>query len=93
MTNLVREDIKSARLTELQTLVSEQYLEFNQSTVGQIVPVLFERKGRHEGQLQGRTPFYQAINVPANDRLLGQIVDVKITHATANAVLGEVVTI
>ena len=93
MTNLVREDVKSERLTELQALITEQYLEFNQSTVGSIVPVLFERKGRHEGQLQGRTPFYQAINVPANERLLDQIVDVKITSATANAVVGEVVTI
>lgn len=93
MTNLVREDVKSDRLMALQNLINEQYLAFNQSTVGSIVPVLFERKGRHEGQLQGRTPFYQAINVPANDRLLDQIVDVKITSATANAVLGEVVTI
>lgn len=93
MTNLVREDVKSDRLMELQNLINEQYLAFNQSTVDTIVPVLFERKGRYEGQLQGRTPFYQAINVPANDRLLDQIVDVKITSATANAVLGEVVTI
>lgn len=93
MTNLVREDVKSDRLMELQTLINEQYLAFNQSTVDTVVPVLFERKGRHEGQLQGRTPFYQAINVPANDRLLDQIVDVKITSATANAVIGEVVTI
>ncbi len=93
MTNLVREDVKSERLTELQTLITEQYLAFNKSTVGTTIPVLFERKGRYEGQLQGRTPFYQAINVPANERLLNQIVDVKITAATANAVVGEVETI
>jgi len=90
MTNLVREDVKSARLMELQNLVNEQYLEFNQSTVGRTMPVLFERKGRHEGQLQGRTPFYQAINVPANERLIGEIVDVEITNASANALIGQV---
>jgi tRNA-2-methylthio-N6-dimethylallyladenosine synthase len=90
MTNLVREDVKSARLLELQNLITEQYLEFNQKTVGTTLPVLFERKGKKEGQLQGRTPFYQAINVPANDRLLGEIVDVEVTSATANALIGEV---
>ncbi len=90
MTNLVREDVKSARLLELQNLVTEQYLEFNQASVGKTMSVLFERKGRYEGQLQGRTPFYQAINVPANDRLLGEFVDVEITEATANALVGEV---
>lgn len=90
MQNLVREDVKSTRLTELQNLVSEQYLAFNKKSVGSVMPVLFERKGRHEGQLQGRTPFYQAINVPAKERLLGQIVNVKVTRATANALIGEV---
>jgi len=90
MTNLVREDVKTARLTELQDLISEQYFDFNKSTVGQMLPVLFERTGKKEGQLQGRTPFYQAINVPANERLIGQFVNVKITDATANALIGEV---
>lgn len=90
MTALVREDVKSKRLLELQTLITEQYFEFNKQAVGKTMPVLFERKGRYDGQLQGRTPFYQAINVPAPERLLGQFVDVKITHATANALVGEV---
>ena len=90
MTNLVREEVKSARLLELQNLINEQYLAFNQSSIGRTMAVLFERKGKKEGQLQGRTPFYQAINVPANERLLGQIVDVTVTQATANALVGEV---
>lgn len=90
MSNLVREDVKQARLIELQNLITEQYFEFNKASVGQTMNVLFERKGRFEGQLQGRTPFYQAINVPAPERLLGQMVNVKITDATANALVGEV---
>jgi tRNA-2-methylthio-N6-dimethylallyladenosine synthase len=90
MSNLVREDVKTERLAELQNLITEQYFEFNKSTVGQTLPVLFERRGKKEGQLQGRTPFYQAINVPANERLLGEFVDVTVTSATANALVGEV---
>jgi tRNA-2-methylthio-N6-dimethylallyladenosine synthase len=90
MSNLVRPDVAQARLVELQDLITEQYFEFNKKAVGTTMPVLFERKGRHEGQLQGRTPFYQAINVPANERLIGEIINVKITSATANALVGEV---
>ena len=90
MTNLVREDVKQARLQELQNLITEQYFDFNKKSVGTTMSVLFERKGKKEGQLQGRTPFYQAINVPANERLLGEMVDVEITSATANALIGEV---
>ena len=90
MAGLVRPDVASTRLTELQNLITNQYFEFNKSCVGKTMPVLFERKGKKEGQLQGRTPFYQAINVPANDRLLGEFVNVKITSATANALVGEV---
>ncbi len=93
MSNLVRPDVASARLAELQDLITEQYFDFNKSSVGKTMRVLFERTGKKEGQLQGRTPFYQAINVPANERLLGEFVDVKVTSATANALVGEVVTI
>lgn len=92
MTNLVREEVKSTRLTALQELIAAQYLDFNKSCVGTTTQVLFERKGRREGQLQGRTPFYQAINVQANERLIGEIVDVTVTEATANALVGEVHT-
>ena len=90
MAGLVRPDVASARLMELQNLITEQYFAFNKTCIGKTMPVLFERTGKKEGQLQGRTPFYQAINVPANERLLGEFVDVKITEATANALVGEV---
>jgi tRNA-2-methylthio-N6-dimethylallyladenosine synthase len=89
----IREDIKQERLVRLQALLTEQALSFNQNTIGKIVPVLFERKGGKPGQLQGRTPYNQSIYVNANDRLMGEIVDVKITSASATAVSGEVETV
>ncbi len=92
MTNLVREDVKTVRLTQIQELIGEFQAEFNADTVGKTLPILFERKGKKEGQLQGRSPFYQAINVPANERLIGQIVDVHVTDSTGHALTGEVVT-
>ncbi len=90
MAGLVRPDVASKRLTELQTLISDQYLEFNQSCIGTTTQVLFERTGKNKGQLQGRTPFFQAVNATANERLLGEFVNVKITEASAHALVGEV---
>ena len=92
MQGLVREDVKTERLMRLQTLLNEQQLAFNQKTAGLTLDVLFERKGKRDGQLQGRTPYNQSVNVPAKDRLLGQIVPVRMTEAFANSLGGEVET-
>ena len=73
MPGLVREEVKSERLERLQSLINGQQLAFNEKTVGLTLPVLFERKGRKKAQLQGRTPYNQAINVTAPARLLGRI--------------------
>jgi tRNA-2-methylthio-N6-dimethylallyladenosine synthase len=56
-------------------------------------PVLFDNRGKRDGQLQGKSPWLQSVNVIAPERLLGQIVDVKITEATQNSLTGEVVTV
>ncbi len=91
MMNLVHDKIASDRLARLQELLNKQQLEFNQNSVGMVVPVLFDKKGKIEGQLHGRTPYNQAIHVPANERLIGEIVDVKITQARGNSLGGEIV--
>src|SRR5690606_9243818 len=79
----IREEVKQERLLRLQALINEQAQAFNARTFGLTVPVLFERKAQHAGQLQGRTPYNQSINVPAMERLIGQIVDVKVTGGSA----------
>ena len=92
MQSLVPEHVKSERLKALQDLLNQQQHEFNQHTVGMTLPVLFDRKGKAENQLHGRTPYNQAIHVHANDRLYGQTIDVKITSASPNSIKGEVAT-
>ncbi len=91
MMNLVHDKIASDRLARLQELLNKQQLEFNQNSVGMVVPVLFDKKGRVEGQIHGRTPYNQAIHVAGNERLIGEIVDVKITQARGNSLGGEIV--
>ena len=61
----VPEDVKSERLSVLQALITDQKLAFNKGTIGVTMPVLLDRRGRKAGQLAGRTPYLQAIQVDA----------------------------
>ncbi len=90
MQGLVPEKIKDERLARLQDLIGTKQLEINRRTVGLTLPVLFERPGLRPGQIQGKTPYNQTINVTAPARLIGQIEDVHITEAFTNSVAGEI---
>lgn len=92
MENQIPEDVKASRLQELQTLLNHHQHEFNKQTVGKVVRVLFERRGRLEGQLIGRSPYMQSVTVFAPERLLGQIVDVEIKEAHPNSIAGVILT-
>ena len=89
MPGQVDEAVKDERLARLQVLLTEQQKAFNASQVGQVLPVLFERKGRHEGQLVGRSPYLQGVHAHGPDRLMGQIVPVRITGSSLNSLTGE----
>lgn len=88
----IDEAVKSERLETLQNLLSAQQLAFNQSAVGQTMPVLMEKTGRRDNQLSGRSPFMQSVFVEANSRLLGEVVEVRIDKAHARSLEGTVVT-
>ncbi len=92
MQNLVRDDIASDRLKRLQALLNEQQIAFNKKSVGLTLPVLFDRKGKREGQLVGRSPFSQSVFVEGNARLMNTIADVEITDGYDNSLTGNIVT-
>ena len=92
MQNLVREDIKDARLQQLQSLLSEQAIAFNQSFIGKSVDVLFDGEQRKEGQLYGRTPYNTAIRVTAPNHLSGNIAQVIVESAGQMALHGTIKT-
>jgi tRNA-2-methylthio-N6-dimethylallyladenosine synthase len=83
---------KAARLEALQALLARQQAAFNADTVGRRVPVLFERAGRHAGQLVGRSPYMQAVHCEAPGALLGQIAEAEITDALPNSLAGRLDT-
>ena len=69
-------------------LIDEQQRAFNAAQVGKVLPVLFEKPGRHPGQLSGRSPYLQAVHVEGPERLIGQIVPVRIETAHKMSLAG-----
>ncbi len=78
MDEQVSDGVASDRLTRLQYLLTNQQERFNALTVGQTIPVLFERTGRNGGILVGRSPYLQLVQAEADAALLGKILPVAI---------------
>ena len=86
------EEIKSDRLARLQAKIMSQQLAFNQSCVGTILPVLFDRHGRARDQMVGRSPYLQSVHVEAvSEDRFGAICDVKIEGGFQNSLKGQLV--
>ena len=56
------------------------------------MPVLFERKGRRPGQVQGRSPYMQPVHAEAPERLIGTVATCRITDVLNNSLRAEIVT-
>ena len=81
MPGQVAEEVKTERLARLNALLEDQQRGFNAGQVGRVLPVLFERPGRHPGQVLGRSPYLQAVHAEGPQHMLGRIVPVRITAA------------
>jgi tRNA-2-methylthio-N6-dimethylallyladenosine synthase len=88
MDDQVDEDVKSDRLLRLQAAIDRHQAAFNRGCLGRKFSVLFERPGRHDGQLVGRSPYLQPVQVEAPGSLIGEIVSVTITEIASNSLFG-----
>jgi tRNA-2-methylthio-N6-dimethylallyladenosine synthase len=73
-------------------LLEDQRQAFNRSAVGRVMPVLFEKLGRHDGQVIGRSPYLQSVYAYGDAALIGRIADVEIVGLGPNSLQGRVVT-
>ena len=89
MDNQIEEKVKKERLDILQTLLFSYQEAFNKSCVGKVMPVLLEQKGRHRGQLIGRTPYMQNLHIETNGDNINKIIEVEVTDATTNSLSGK----
>lgn len=103
----VEEKVKEERLAELQKLLTEQQIEFNQQFKNQTLPVLFEReapksskgkngKGENVMQLWGKSPHLQSVIVEVKNeeeakKYFGKIAQVKILQSRPSSLVGELV--
>ena len=87
----VAEDVKSERLERLQALLFQQQREFARGCVGKEIDLLLEKPGRMPGQLVGRSPWLQPVNVDAKLSEIGDIIRVRITDTGPNSLFAEAI--
>jgi len=88
MEGQVPEDVKIDRLHRLQALIAGQQRAFNASFVGKTLDVLLEKPGRLSGQLVGKSPYLQTVQVMAAPDLIGRIVPLSIVDIGTNTLFG-----
>lgn len=89
MDGQIAAEVMDERLARLQAAINRHQLDFNAATVGRRTAILLERKGRHPGQLVGKTPWLQSVHVTAPDLAIGDMVEVDIISAGPNSLAGE----
>ncbi len=83
--------VMDERHARLLALLEEQRRAFNAATVGQRFGVIFDKPGRHEGQLIGRSPYMQAVFAQAAPEFLGRMAQVEIVEVGPNSLKGRLV--
>ncbi len=73
---------KKARLSALQSLLTEQQINYNKSFLNKDMEVLFEKEGRHKNQYIGRTIYNQSTFITSEEKLINKILQVRITNST-----------
>ncbi len=77
--------VMAERLARLQALVEDQRRTFNAATLGRTLDVLLERRGRHPGQLTGKSPYLQQVQVEGSEVLIGEVTPVTIVALGSNS--------
>ena len=87
----VCEEVKTARLHELQDLIKKQQKNIQDKMIDRNVQVLFDRKGRFNNQLVGKSEYLHAVNVTDPTIAVGELKNVYITKSNTNSLSGSVV--
>jgi tRNA-2-methylthio-N6-dimethylallyladenosine synthase len=85
MDDQVPQDEKAERLQRLQAVITRHQRSFNAGFAGRGMDVLLEKPGRLPGQLVGRSPYLQAVQVIAPANLIGSVRRVTVTEVGTNS--------
>lgn len=85
---------KKVRLAILQQRIAAYAQNISRNMVGSIQPVLVTGSAvKNRNQISGRTENNRVVNFHGHERLIGQMVQVKITEALPNSLRGDLVLI
>ncbi len=79
------------RLQRLQALITRQQTAIQDAMVGRTVRVLFEKPGRLEGQMVGKSEYLHAVHVTDADVAVGTLADVRIISSGRNSLAGTLI--
>ncbi|MFI3307904.1 MAG: tRNA (N6-isopentenyl adenosine(37)-C2)-methylthiotransferase MiaB [Mycoplasmatota bacterium] len=80
---------KNERLQTLNKLINQYQEENTKEYLNKTVPVLFERRTDDSKYLFGYTDTFKSVYVEADDKYLGQIVDVLIIETKKHSMIGQ----
>ena len=85
-------DVKLRRLQEVQANINANIARISESRLGTVQRILVEGTSKRDtGELMGRTECYRVVNFAGPARLVGHMVDVKITETRTYTLRGDVV--
>ena len=86
-------EVKLRRLHHLQEVINASMARISESRLGTVQRILVEGASKRDaGELMGRTECNRVVNFAGQPRLVGQLVDVRITETRSYTLRGEVVT-
>lgn len=88
MKGQVKEEIKEARLAELQALLRQQQTDFNKACEGQHMSVLIENPSRKEGYMFGKTAYLQTARLKGDVSMVGTEQEMLVKRGDPNSLLG-----
>ena len=87
-------EVKLRRLHQLQAAINANIKSISESRLGSVQRLLVEGASKRDAtELMGRTECNRVVNFAGQPRLVGQMVDVKITEARAYTLRGEVLQV
>lgn len=83
-------EVMDERLQRLQAALNASQLAFNQASVGKRCTVLVERRGKHDGQWLGKSPWLQSVHF-SGEAAIGDLVEVELTEAGPNSMAARLI--
>jgi tRNA-2-methylthio-N6-dimethylallyladenosine synthase len=90
MEEQISAEVMDDRLKRLQALVIEKQVAFNAASVGKVVDVLVEKRGRLDGQWLGKSPWLQSVHF-MGEAAVGDLVRVELVQAGPNSLAGKLI--